>query len=322
MTDATAADARVQGRFRTGAFDLEAGGRSGGVEVAYWTLGQLNPAKDNAILLCHGATGGRDWALPFCRPGGAFDPARWFVISPDMPGGGDSSRVSTDPAFPAAFSTVDMASAMLALIKGLGISRLHAFSGQSMAGFIGLEMAARAPQSVGRLALWTGGWRTDGFGQAVIGGLGKVLALDDGPAGYEAAASIFMPLAMGRGLSAKMPAAQRDGMAMRMAQSWRAGWRTDELTARYNAVAGSDLGERYGGRDAIAAKVTCPILWLVTASDVLITPADLAGAETWWPNAQVQVIDSDWGHVAPAAPPGSPEFDVFDSRTAAFLSAP
>lgn len=321
MTDASAAPERTQGRFRTAAFDLEAGGRTEGVEVAYWTMGELNAARDNAVLLCHGASGDKDWALPFCRPGGALDPARWFVISPDMPGGGASSRLSTDPEFPAAFSTVDMASAMLVLIEGLGIARLHAYCGQSMAGFIGLEMAARAPGSVGRLALWTGGWRCDGFGQAVIGGLGKVLALDDGPAGYEAAATIFMPLAMGRGMSAKMPAAQRSAMALRMAGGWRASWQADELTARYNAVAGSDLGERYGGRDALAARVTCPILWLVAASDVLVTPTDLAGAETWWPNAKVEVIDSDWGHVAPAAPPGSPEFDFFDGRTAAFLSA-
>jgi hypothetical protein len=77
-----------------------------------------------------------------------------------------------------------------------------------------------------------------------------------------------------------------------------------------------DSGEACAG-----VEIGCPVLWLLAASDVLLTPADLIGAEAWWPNARVEVIETGWGYVAPAAPPGSPEFEFFDQRTAAFLAA-
>jgi homoserine O-acetyltransferase/O-succinyltransferase len=37
--------------------DLEKGGRLPGVTVAYETYGQLNAARDNAILVCHAISG-------------------------------------------------------------------------------------------------------------------------------------------------------------------------------------------------------------------------------------------------------------------------
>lgn len=309
-----------EARFRTPPFALDSGAPSPGVEIAYWTLGELNAARDNAVLVCHGASGDRDWALPFCRPGGAFDPERWFVISVDAPGGGRSSRASTDADFPAFFSTGDIAQALLALVEGLGVGRLRAFSGQSMAGFVGLEMALRAPDAVGALALWTAGYRCDGFGQAVIGGLGGILALDSGERGFAAGAALFAPMALGRPMVAAMPEAAREAAIGRIAAGWRANWRADELIARYQAVARSDLAARYGGREALAGKVACPVLWLLASTDALLTPADLEGAETWWPGSRVKVLETGFGHVAPTAPPGSPEFAFFDGETAAFLT--
>jgi len=78
-------------------FHFEKGAHLAELRIGFWSAGTFNDRGDNAIFLCPGASATRDRALPFCRVGGASDPARWFLISADMPGGGSSSRASTDP---------------------------------------------------------------------------------------------------------------------------------------------------------------------------------------------------------------------------------
>lgn len=66
-----------------------------------WTLGTLNPAKDNAVLLLHGTAGGGLQFLQASMADALFgntqplDCTKYFLILPDAIGHGGSSKPST-----------------------------------------------------------------------------------------------------------------------------------------------------------------------------------------------------------------------------------
>lgn len=290
------------------------------LDIGYWTLGTLNAAGDNALLLCPGASGNRDWALPFCRPGGAFDPDRWFIISADPPGGGGSSRAATQPGFPAAYTIPDLAAAMAALVRSLGLSSLAGFCGPSMAGLVGLSMAAAQPGLLRSLILWTSGYRCDGHAQATAEALIAILSLGGDPAFMRAAVAGFLPQLVARPFLAGLPAAGRRGLVDRVAAEWADTWRADELSARYQAVGTCDLTRDHDGVEGLAVALSgLPILALAADSDAILPAAQMEGLMSYLPRLQCRTLATPHGHLAPAAGPGSPEFAFFDGETAPFL---
>ena len=73
-------------------FTFENGKALDNMRVAYDTYGELNAARDNAILVVHGASQGRNGYKIFIGPGKAFDTNKYFVITVDAIGGGGSSK--------------------------------------------------------------------------------------------------------------------------------------------------------------------------------------------------------------------------------------
>ena len=92
--------------------ELACGRRLDGVTVAYECYGRLNPARDNAILVCHALSGGAHaagrhegaakpgWWDVLIGPGKAFDTDRYFVVSSNVLGScyGTTGPASIDPA--------------------------------------------------------------------------------------------------------------------------------------------------------------------------------------------------------------------------------
>ncbi|MDB6087250.1 MAG: metX 2 [Gammaproteobacteria bacterium] len=312
---------RRQQVFRTRDFHFEGGAQLQELRIAYWTAGRLNPAGDNVLFLCHGASGNRDWALPFCNVGGAFDATRWFIISADMPGGGHSSRSSTDPQFPAHYCVGDLSAATALLLEDLGVGPVRAFCGASMAGLIGLDLAYRRPDLVQGLALWVTGYRSDGFARAMAESLAGILKLDGGETGMRAAVGAFFPVLAGRKMIADMSPGALAALLNNVAREWSANWRAQELIARYSAVSSCDLASTHGGVASLAAGLKCPAAFLQSSSDMIFPPADAQALAALMPRGEVQTLSTQHGHVAPAAPPGSAEFSFFNNRTAAFLDA-
>jgi homoserine O-acetyltransferase len=305
--------------FRIDNFGFRDGASIDGLSIAYWTKGRLNADRSNAVFLCHGASGGRNWAQPFCRVGGAFDPDRWYLISADIPGGGDSSRASNDPGFPASYAIGDLTAAVAALVEHLEITSLRAFCGQSMGSLIGLDLASQRPDLVRGLALWSCGYRCDGYGRAVIEALRAILNLDGSAAGMRAAIAAYLPVLVDRGLLAGMSRSARSELVEKVAEDWTGNWRADELIARYSAVAECDLAAHCGGESSLAARIHCPVLFLPCSSDTLFPPAQIATLARLMPNADVRVLPTDYGHIATTRPPGTSEFSFFDRETATFL---
>src|SRR5437016_759692 len=124
-------------------FQFEDGTVLPDVHVAYRTDGKLSPARDNAILLIPGASVGRRAFDAAIGPGKTFDTDKYFVITADPIGGGESSSPADGMGqdFPR-YTIRDMVGPLYALAtRELGLTRLHALGGLSMGSFIALELA-------------------------------------------------------------------------------------------------------------------------------------------------------------------------------------
>ena len=155
---------------------LELGGHLAGVTVAYETYGDLNTARDNAVLICHAISGDSHvarhdeqddpgWWDIAVGPGKAIDTSRYFVICPNLLGGcrGTTGPGSLNPAtgkpYGRDFPTItvgDMVEVQRRLLAHLGISQLLAVVGGSLGGHQAVTWALRHPDSVrGVVALAT-----------------------------------------------------------------------------------------------------------------------------------------------------------------------
>jgi homoserine O-acetyltransferase len=157
-----------------GAMTLERGGELPLVRVAYETVGTLNAARDNAVLIVHALTGDSHvvgepgpghptvgWWNGMVGPGKAIDTNRWFVVAPNMLGGcqgttGPASHAPDGTEWGARFPFVtirDQVSVQLALTDHLGIDRWAAVIGGSMGGMQALEWAVSNPDRLERVAV-------------------------------------------------------------------------------------------------------------------------------------------------------------------------
>jgi homoserine O-acetyltransferase len=157
-----------------GSFRTEGGRELPFVPLAYETWGELNAARDNAVLVLHALTGDSHvrgpagpghptagWWDDVVGPGCPVDTDRWFVVAPNMLGGcqGSTGPASIGPTgaewasrFP--YLTIrDQVAAQQALADALGIDTWAAVIGGSMGGMHALEWAISAPERVARLAV-------------------------------------------------------------------------------------------------------------------------------------------------------------------------
>lgn len=149
-------------------FPMRLGGVLPDYSIAYETWGRLAPSGDNAVLLTTGLSPGSHarshpdapspgWWEEFVGPGLALDTNRWFVVCSNVLGGcaGSTGPASTDPrtgrpyalGFPS-LTIEDMVTAQRALLRQLGIERLHTAIGSSMGGMQSLAFAALFPDDV------------------------------------------------------------------------------------------------------------------------------------------------------------------------------
>jgi len=155
------------------AFVLEGGGQLHDITIAFETWGELNEARDNAILVCHALTGDAHAAGPAgdgqpvpgwwdgaIGPGKSIDTERWFVVCVNVLGGcqGSAGPASPRPDRPTPYgpdfpvvSIRDMVRTQARVADALGIARWHAVIGGSMGGMQALEWGVMFPDRVGAL---------------------------------------------------------------------------------------------------------------------------------------------------------------------------
>jgi len=149
---------------------LESGARLGPITLAYETYGELNPLKNNAVLVLHALTGDSHaagyyadsdqkpgWWDIMIGPGKGIDTEKFFVICSNIIGScmGSTGPCTINPRTVEPYGldypvvTIgDMVTAQKALIDHLGIEKLMCVVGGSIGGMQVLEWCARYPQVV------------------------------------------------------------------------------------------------------------------------------------------------------------------------------
>jgi homoserine O-acetyltransferase/O-succinyltransferase len=135
------------------------------------TLGTLNAAGDNAVIVLHGLTTGPSMLSPgafaaegawsdLVGPGRAIDTERWFVVCPNALGSsyGTTGPASIDPHTGKPYGTTfpdisvgDMIVAQKRLLDHYGVTRLAAAVGPSMGGYQAFEWGVAYPDFVQRV---------------------------------------------------------------------------------------------------------------------------------------------------------------------------
>jgi homoserine O-acetyltransferase len=179
--------------FEAGAFQTRGGATIPNTRIGYQTMGTLNAAGDNAVLICHffsgnshafgrlSAGGPAGYWDAIIGPGKAIDTTRYFVVSADtlvnvnVP---DANTVTTGPAsinpdtgrpWGMAFPVIamrDFVEVQKRLLDSLGVKRLALVAGPSNGGLQTIEWAAAYPDFVQRampviaaeIDAWMQGW--------------------------------------------------------------------------------------------------------------------------------------------------------------------
>lgn len=160
-------------------YRLRSGETLGAVSLAYEAYGELNGARDNAILVFHALSGSQHaagynpsvpgagkrwteechlgWWDDFIGPGKALDTERYFVLCANYLGGcyGSTGPASisarTGRPYGASFPRItfsDTVDTQVRLLHHLGIERLHGAIGGSLGGMLCLDLATRYPDRV------------------------------------------------------------------------------------------------------------------------------------------------------------------------------
>ena len=298
--------------------------------TAYRTLGRLNAAGDNAVLVLHGYTTGPamldagsnvaegSWS-GLVGPGQAIDSERYFVVCPNMLGSsyGSSGPASVNPAtgrpygidFPR-LTVADIVDAQKDLLDALGVRRLAAVVGPSLGGYQALQWAVRHPGLVDRVvAAVSAPWNPPGAVQS--GPLLEQLAAQPAwNAGHPAPGTMVDWLTTLRvstltrygvddDLRPRIPdATARAAEVQRLARDWAEGFDPNALLTLALAAESFDLRGELGALRA-------PLLMVMSRSDQVFSPAlarefapllDAAGVS--WSYLE---LDSDKGHFASGA---------------------
>lgn len=157
-------------------FPMWRGGVLRGARIAYETWGELNAAKDNAILIftglsppAHAKSSPEDpsegWWEGMIGPGFAIDTNRYFVVCVNSLGScfGSTGPASTNPATGAPYrlsfpdlSVEDIARGGYETLRSLGIERANTIIGPSLGGMVVLAFAAQFPGATRRLVSISG----------------------------------------------------------------------------------------------------------------------------------------------------------------------
>ncbi|MFR9620113.1 MAG: homoserine O-acetyltransferase [Rikenellaceae bacterium] len=146
-------------------FTLESGEQLAKLRIAYSTYGELSPAKDNVVWVCHALTANsdvRDWWPHIVEEDSILDPREHFVVCANILGSpyGTTAPLHTNPEtgepyyldFPR-YTIRDIVEAHKILAEFLGIGHINIILGCSVGGFQAIEWAVSEPDRFAKLIL-------------------------------------------------------------------------------------------------------------------------------------------------------------------------
>jgi len=310
-------------RIELGDLPLEQGGVLEGAWLGVATWGRLAPDGGNAILFPTYFTGNHLSNARMIGPGRALDPARWFIIVPNMIGNGASISPSNagHRQAGARFPRVSIRDNVLAqhrlLTQVLGVERLALATGWSMGAMQAWQWAVEYPALVERLLASCGSARCWPLNQAFLEGVRAALRCDsafrdgDYAAPPERGLRAFGRAHCGWAYSARF---FREGLYRNLGhetlEALLLAWEEDHLLHDANDLlclvdawqqADPARGPRFGG-DAAAAlgSITARTIVMPCTTDAYFTLEENALEAAMVPGAELRPIDSPYGHCAGA----------------------
>jgi homoserine O-acetyltransferase len=320
--------------FDAGDVVLDSGLTHRGTRLAYQTYGTLNADRSN-VVVCMTPFGAQhtdiEWQF---KPGRALDPERWFIVVPNLFGNGLSSSPSnaappyTGSRWPR-FTIADNVRAQRRMLRDVfGIETLALATGFSMGGLQAYHWAALYPESVERLAVLCGAARCAPHNFVMLEGVRAALTADphydDGefigfPArGLRAMGRVYAGWALSQTFYRREMWRQAGHSSLEdwLVGSWEGSFLKrdpDNLLTHIWAWQQADIGANalYGGDFAKAlGAITARALIMPGSTDLYFQVEDNRLEVAMMRNAELKVIESDWGHRA-GAPALSPADAAF-----------
>jgi homoserine O-acetyltransferase/O-succinyltransferase len=302
-----------------GGFALSSGRTLPSARLAYRTFGELNAAKDNAILLAHMYSGTSGYMELFIGEDRPLDPSRYFLILPAQLGSGFGSSPSTTPppfdrgAFPPV-SIADDVRAQHALVRDhFGIARLALVSGWSMGGMQTYEWAVRHPEMVARAMPLAACARTPDHDKVFIDVHTELLRSDPAFNGgfYRDSADVALGLrrhALAFALVGTTPEMFRGevwrelGLASLedyvegFVQAYFLPMDPNNLLCQARKWRDADVGWEDGDTAAALGRITARTIVVAFEGDAFFPPEDVEADAALVPAAEFRVTGSVWGH--------------------------
>ena len=308
--------------FELGNFVLQSGATLREAGLAFKTYGQLNSDGSNVVVYPTPYSAHHtdiEWPI---GPGKALDPAKYFIVVPNMLGNGLSSSPSNTPPpydrarFPHVTQYDNVAAQQRLLNERFGIKRIALVVGWSMGAQQTYQWAVSYPQMVERIAPFCGTARTTAHNVVFLEGLKSALTADSAwmegwydqqpTKGLRAFARVYA----GWGFS---QAFYKQEMWRQLAYSsledfliafWeRRFLRRDAnnllsmlWTWQHNDVGATPGFE--GNLEKALGSIQAKAVVMAGQTDLYFTPEDIAHEASRIPGAQFQVIPSLWGHQA------------------------
>ncbi|MDQ4117529.1 MAG: alpha/beta fold hydrolase [Actinomycetota bacterium] len=303
-------------------FTLACGRTLRPARIAYRTYGELNAAKDNAIVYPTWYSG-RHWENEWLIGDGmALDPARWFVVVPNMLGNGLSSSPSNAPAphngprFPAIRVRDNVEAQYRLVTERFGITTLPLVLGWSMGAGQTYQWAVSHPEMVQRMLPFCGSPRTAPHNQVFLDSLRAALTTSVGFDGGH----YTTPPEQGLRAFARIYAGWGFSQAFYWDEVWRElGYTSLEdfvvdfwegffldgrdpnnlltmLDTWWNGDVGSTPG--FDSTEQALAAIRARAIVMPAEKDLYFPPEDEAWAVSHMTNAELRVIPGVWGHFA------------------------
>ena len=307
------------GRFPLGDLKLQSGEILPGAAISWKTYGELSPAKDNVVVYPTSYSAqhaDQEWLI---APDKVLDPARWFVVIPDMFGNGLSSSPSNTPDYPRLVTAADNVRAQRRLLGAVfGIERVAGVYGFSMGAQQAYHWAALFPEAVDRAIVVCGSAKTSVHNKVFL--LSLLATLEAAPehlgtgrfsAEPKAALRAFARIYAGWAMSQDWYRADLHLTALRAAdlddfldRQWEPGFTrrpAADLYAQATTWLQSDISanELYDG-DLVRAlnAIQARILLLPAWTDLYFPVADNAAELPHLAHAELRPIPTIWGHRA------------------------
>lgn len=305
--------------FSAGDITLQSGEVLHNAKLHYATYGELNRTADNAILIPTYYTGTHHNNEAYFGPGRAIDTNKYFVVVPNLFGNGFSSSPSntstcrSGSGFPAVSIYDNVECQYRLLTEVLDVRRVRLATGWSMGAIQVYHFAALYPDMVDALLPFCGSARcsahNDVFLQGVTAALKADQHYDDGnytsppTTGLKAFARVYCGWAYSQSFFREQHYRELGFETIEgLMQDWEQDhlrWDANDLLTKLSTWRSADIGNHSqfdGSYDNALKAITAKTVVMPCRTDLYFPPEDSIAEVALLSNAELRVIDSDWGH--------------------------